>query len=527
MRPDAEHSVCKRRRWPAAALTLSVFAAGRWCGCRAAATVAKRPGPGGPAELCYFCAERHTQGFRPPRPRPEGGYQCQTCQRGCPTIAAFHAHAQLCDAVYLARHPAFQQVADDVIYFTQKIVCAAQGSEAARAACVPPPLSSVLDPRIPQHQTPVVLSLSENLQRFGPALALPHVSLRELLDMCTRGRGSAGDKDYLGWLSDELHLRLTMLVMELAHVIPLPNGPAYFRYNTKHFAGIGPDGVDGAAAVIQRSLDTLSWESILWQYVKFNICDEYGDAHPSAVEWIECARIVGEQGYHALSTPQRILLLQFLLNECLGAEYCRKYLLDNASALEDMDRKRREAAEAKRAEEKAFFQANPHVRKKSQLDAPRPEIKRRHRKKKPDSEQGETGAEAENDNDTDAAPAGTRTSPLSTGTGSGKASPGSTGGAGGAGGAPNQQSSASATAKPRARRTRTPKPTTADDVAAEIVRAVVTQMVNKVVQEDADAKQLTYEIYEEEEMPLRMELLGEDREYNRYWWLASEPGKLW
>ena len=282
--------------------------------------------------------------------------------------------------------------------------------------------------------------------------------------------------------------------------------------------GPGPRrGVDGAAAVIQRSLDTLSWESILWQYVKFNICDEYGDAHPSAAEWIECARIVGEQGYHALSTPQRILLLQFLLNECLGAEYCRKYLLDNASALEDMDRKRREAAEAKRAEEKAFFQANPHVRKKSQLDAPRPEIKRRHRKKKPDSEQGETGAEAENDNDTDAAPAGTRTSPLSTGTGSGKASLGSTGGAGDAGGAP----------KPRARRTRTPKPTTADDVAAEIVRAVVTQMVNKVVQEDADAKQLTYEIYEEEEMPLRMELLGEDREYNRYWWLASEPGKLW
>lgn len=387
-------------------------------------------------------------------------------------------------------------------FFTQKIVCATQGSE-ARAACMPPPLSSVLDPRIPQHQTPVILSLAENLQRFGPALALPHVSLREVVDMCIRGRGSGDDLAYLGWLTDELHLRLTMLVMELAHVVPLPNGPAYFRYNQKHFAGIGPDGVDGAAAVMQRSLDTLSWESVLWQYVRFNVCDEYGDAHRSAIEWIECVRIVGEQGYHALTTSQRILLLQFLLNECLGAEYCRKYLLDSAGALEDMDRKRREAAEAKRAEEKAFFQANPLFRKKSQLDVPRPDVKRRHRKKKP-----EQVTAPENDNATDAAQTGKRKSPASSADGASK-------------------SPASATAKPRARRARTPKPSSADDVAAEIVRAVVTQMVNKIVQDDADDKQLTYEIYEEEEMPLRMELLGEDREFNRYWWMASEPGKLW
>ena len=52
-------------------------------------------------------------------------------------------------------------------------------------------------------------------------------------------------------------------------------------------------------------------------------------------------------------------------------------------------------------------------------------------------------------------------------------------------------------------------------------------MVNRLAQEDTDTRQLTYEIHEEEEMPLRMELLGEDREYNRYWWMASEPGKLW
>ena len=496
-----------------------------------------------------MCALRHKEGFRPPLRRAEGGYRCQTCQRDCPTIAAFHAHAQLCDAVYLAQHPELQPSKDDAVYFAEKIVVATQGAEASRAVCAPPPLTSVLDPRIPQHQTPVVLSLSENLQRFGPALALPHLSLRELVQMCTRGRSSE-EPEYLGWLTDEVHLRLTMLVMELAHVTPLPNGPAYFRYNQKHFASIGPDGLDGAAAVMQRCLDTLSWESVLWQYVKHNICDEYGDAHKSAMDWIECARIVGEQGYHALNVSQRILLLQFLLNECLGAEYCRKYMLDNASALEDMDRKRREAADTKRAEEKAFFQANPKAKKKSQLDVPKPEVKRRHRKKKSATEDEGADATAESAAAADGSAAEPAPKPKrkrkskatlaaeAAAAEAARASPSEAGataadgpaaeGDGDASAPPAKLAKqASATGKTRARRTRAPKASSADVLAAATVRSVVTQLVNKVVQIDEDTKQLTYEIYEEEEMTLRMELLGEDREYNRYWWMASEPGKLW
>ena len=85
----------------------------------------------------------------------------------------------------------------------------------------------------------------------------------------------------------------------------------------------------------------------------------------------------------------------------------------------------------------------------------------------------------------------------------------------------------SASGRPRARRPRAPKSSSADVQAAEQIRAVVTELVQKLVKIDNEQKQLTYEIYEEEEMPLRMELLGEDREYNRYWWMASEPGRLW
>jgi hypothetical protein len=28
-------------------------------------------------------------------------------------------------------------------------------------------------------------------------------------------------------------------------------------------------------------------------------------------------------------------------------------------------------------------------------------------------------------------------------------------------------------------------------------------------------------------MPIRLEPLGEDREYNTYWWTASDPTRLW
>ena len=70
---------------------------------------------------------------------------------------------------------------------------------------------------------------------------------------------------------------------------------------------------------------------MLWQYVKHNLVDDYNDETRSAERWISCARILGEQGYEALAPEQRILLLQFLLNEVLGSEYCRKLMLDNAN----------------------------------------------------------------------------------------------------------------------------------------------------------------------------------------------------
>ena len=54
--------------------------------------------------------------------------------------------------------------------------------------------------------------------------------------------------------------------------------------------------------------------------------------------------------------------------QVLGSEYTRKVLLDNANALEEHDRKRREVQEEKRQKEKIFFAQNPGAKRKSQLD---------------------------------------------------------------------------------------------------------------------------------------------------------------
>ena len=62
--------------------------------------------------------------------------------------------------------------------------------------------------------------------------------------------------------------------------------------------------------------------------------------------------------------------------QVLGSEYTRKVLLDNANALEEHDRKRREVQEEKRQKEKIFFAQNPGAKRKSQLDTSKVRRKR-------------------------------------------------------------------------------------------------------------------------------------------------------
>lgn len=141
-----------------------------------------------------------------------------------------------------------------------------------------------------------------------------------MVSMATADAATLAAQPQLAWLSDEVHLRLSMLVMELAHVTPLPNGPAYFRYYTKHFAHIGPDGLDGAAAVMQRCLDAVTWEQVLWLYVHHNI-----QGVESAQDIVHTCQALAESGYVNLTPAQRVKLLHFLVTETLGSEYLLRF----------------------------------------------------------------------------------------------------------------------------------------------------------------------------------------------------------
>ena len=50
---------------------------------------------------------------------------------------------------------------------------------------------------------------------------------------------------------------------------------------------------------------------------------------------------------------------------------------------------------------------------------------------------------------------------------------------------------------------------------------------NTLNMDDAEDAALRHEIQEEEGFPLRLESLGEDREFHRYWWTPSDPARLW
>ena len=532
-----------------------------WCGCPEGATSCKAPGPDMADQLCFLCSQEYKRGALVPLRRKKGGYKCPRCFRACPTVATYYCHRQLCALVDAARHPHLLDSCDDLVYFSRKLACAETNGTAGRLACTPPPVSMMLDPRVPNWLIPDLISLADTIHRFGPELSLPHMSVQEIIGVaCLDTKRQEHCNKHLLWLADEMHLRLTMLVMELAHVTPLPNGPAYFRYHQKHFAHIGPDGLDGAAAVMQRCLDALTWEAVLWQYVKHNVCDEYGDERRSASPMVGVVEAVGLYGYEHLYVEQRIMLLKFLINEVLGSEYTRKVLLDNANALEEHDRKRREAIEAKRQNEKIFFAQNPGAKRKSALDSSKmSQIEKKRARSAKEAERRKAVKQAKIDEAAAAASAAAAsasqvsltTIPVIVGKTerntnvpdkikdekiSGNPNEGShvpksktatVSGTSASVLAPSSNPASPSKSVSRRSAASSSSRQSMTHSSMEAVRACVTAMVQKIIKEDVERRSFAHEIDEEENMPLRLEPLGEDREYNTYWWSASDPGKLW
>ena len=529
-----------------------------WCGCPEGATSCKAPGPDMADQLCFLCSQEYKRGALVPLRRKKGGYKCPRCFRACPTVATYNCHRQLCALVDAAKHPHLLDSCDDLVYFTRKLACAENNGTTGRLACTPPPVAMMLDPRVPNWLIPDLISLADTIHRFGPELSLPHMSVQEIIGVaCLDTKRQEHGNKHLLWLADEMHLRLTMLVMELAHVTPLPNGPAYFRYHQKHFAHIGPDGLDGAAAVMQRCLDALTWEAVLWQYVKHNVCDEYGDERCSASPMVGVVEAVGLYGYEHLYVEQRIMLLKFLINEVLGSEYTRKVLLDNANALEEHDRKRREDIEAKRQNEKIFFAQNPGAKRKSALDSSKmSQLEKKRARSAKEAERRKAAKQAKIDEAAAAAAASAAAGSASqvslttlpvVGTTERKANePGKIkderiGGNPGEGrrvsksknvtasvlAPPSNPAAPSKSVSRRSSASSSSRQSLTRSSSMEAVRACVNAMVQKIIKEDVERRSFAHEIDEEENMPLRLEPLGEDREYNTYWWSASDPGRLW
>ena len=101
---------------------------------------------------------------------------------------------------------------------------------------------------------------------------------------------------------------------------------------------------------MQRCLDAITWEQVLWLYVHHNI-----QGVDAAQPIVDVCGAMAANGHATLTPTQRIHLLHFLITETLGSEYPRKLILDNANNLEERDRKMREEQLALKQSERHFL----------------------------------------------------------------------------------------------------------------------------------------------------------------------------
>ena len=312
-----------------------------WCQTREHKTAGKSLGPDAPDQLCTICSKRYCEGSGGPQIEMDGSYMCRSCNRRCATQKVYEAHRRICDDLASLRATQLQRnsVQEDIDLFSVRLAAAAAAAtvgtdlRAAETALLMP--SPTEDDIIPGPFMGDVLAIAANLYTFGPAFGLPEMTVHELC-MILHGQEVRANKmtAKLAKTSDQLHLRLVRHIMELSQITPLPNGPAYFRYETENYAHVGK------VELTVRCLDALSWEAVLRHYVTHEV------VQISATEYIfDATEAMVLNGYENLSTEHRVQILNFLVCECQGTEYTRKVFVGNILQLDDAEKSIKEEDE--------------------------------------------------------------------------------------------------------------------------------------------------------------------------------------
>jgi hypothetical protein len=520
-----------------------------WCSCKEHRTMKKSAGPDAVDQLCYLCSKRYLTGDSGPQMEVDGSVMCCTCNARLPTMLAYKTHRLLCDEVAARRREALKPnaVFDDLEQFSVAIAAAAAQADAgpralARAAVALQLPELVQDEIIPAELMGDVLSIADLLHQFGAQLQVQALSIHDIIGVVQGGRTSSR----LAKLSDQLHLKLITHIMQLSQLTPLPNGPAYFRYETYNYAHVGK------MAMTERCLDALSWEAVLRHYVTHEIPQISATA-----DIFNATQAMVEQGYESLSTEHRIRVLLFLCNECHGTEHPRKIFVTNVLQLDESERKSKEQDELFARQDTEWISSRDKAQKLADRESMRirkeadkaSEKARREtykvkRAAKKEAQQSRKQAEKLKKEAAKASVKDKDDKQIPIPEESNKEH------------SPKKESASkikSELARPASPRPESDKlrdnglppafsgmehvaQGTDLDVIKNShlnvgmpmeVRLAVEALVQRIVDEDAADGRQQVKVWELETLPIRRETLGQDRLCNRYWWSPSEPNRLW
>jgi hypothetical protein len=442
-----------------------------WCECQASEAQGKAAGPDGAATLCSACGVRFRDGaLGPPLQDRDGRYVCDHCNGRFETLAGVSYHRHSCPlAVNVSSNRGDSTNArDDIDVLSTLLLTKTNGLQDSSTGqphiWQTPPPHSTSDGPIPAARIPDIVALVDFFETFASALKCPAVTRKDTIHMVTSNTRLQ--------LVETICVQLTRYIVELSQSAPMPCGPTYFRYEPEHFYGMD------AVTLLKSCLDFATWEAVLYAY-----CSNHVARMPCTAEVHRTIQLLLDRGFSGLDIDGRFVVLNFLTAEILGSSHCRDAMDANLVLIDAKDMEGKASSE-RRLKEDTDWTKEKTKRAPTAYNLFLQDELAKHKAANPSKTHKDSFS---------ACALKWKTLP----------------------------SNEIAQWVNKAKFT-----TDTSDKDLQEIQAVINEIVRGVVDciQEEDQDRLRREVAR---LTVRMEPVGIDRFYNRYWWSAAYPERLW